>query len=180
MDILRKIGRDTFDYQTLLDALSDYSKPRDRITRLLASGAIVRVKKGLYCFGETFRRGPVVREHLANLIYGPSYVSLDYALGYHGLIPERVERVTSVTTRRSREFVTPFGVFSYRMLSRYPLCRRGRHRGGRRDPLPDRHAGKGSGRQSLGRQALQRPPDLRLQGLPLRRSSHRRRRPPQS
>jgi predicted transcriptional regulator of viral defense system len=117
MDILRKIGRDTFDYQTLLDALSDYSKPRDRITRLLASGAIVRVKKGLYCFGETFRRGPVVREHLANLIYGPSYVSLDYALGYHGLIPERVERVTSVTTRRSREFVTPFGVFSYRMLS---------------------------------------------------------------
>lgn len=116
-DIRRKIGRDTFDYQALRDALSGYSKPRDRITRLLAGGAIVRVKKGLYCFGEPFRRGPVIREHLANLIYGPSYVSLDYALGYHGLIPERVERVTSVTTGRSREFATPFGVFSFRMLS---------------------------------------------------------------
>jgi predicted transcriptional regulator of viral defense system len=116
-DIRQKIGRDTFDYQALRDALSGYSKPRDRITRLLAGGAIVRVKKGLYCFGEPFRRGPVIREHLANLIYGPSYVSLDYALGYHGLIPERVERVTSVTTGRSREFATPFGVFSFRMLS---------------------------------------------------------------
>ncbi len=116
-DIQQKIGRDIFDYQALLDALSGYSKPRDRITRLLAAGAIVRVKKGLYCFGESVRRGPVIREHLANLIYGPSYISLDYALAYHGLIPERVERITSVTTRRSREFTTPFGVFSYRMLS---------------------------------------------------------------
>jgi len=46
----------------------------------------------------------------------PSYVSLDYALGHHGLIPERVETVTSVTTGRSRNFHTPFGAFSYRML----------------------------------------------------------------
>lgn len=50
------------------------------------------------------------------MIYGPSYVSLDYALSHHGLIPERVETVTSVTTRRSRDFDTPFGNFTYRML----------------------------------------------------------------
>jgi predicted transcriptional regulator of viral defense system len=83
----------------------------------LASEAIVRVKKGLYCFGEAFRKEPVSREHLANLIYGPSYVSLEYALSHHGLIPERVETVTSVTNRRSRDFDTPFGTFSYRMLN---------------------------------------------------------------
>ena len=103
--ILRqKIDLDVFDYQVLLDVLAGYGKPRDKITRLLMSGEIVRVKKGLYCFGEAFRRSPICREYLANLIYGPSYVSLDYALRLHGLIPERVEAVTSVTTRRSRGF----------------------------------------------------------------------------
>ena len=115
--IRRKIVRDVFDYQTLLDALSGYSKPRDKITRLLAGRDIVRIKKGLYTFGEAFRGEPVNRGYLANLIYGPSYISLDYALNYHGLIPERVETITSVTTRRSRIFDTPFGVFSYRMLT---------------------------------------------------------------
>ena len=114
----QKIAAEVFDYQVLADALSGYRKPRDAITRLLASGTIVRIKKGLYCFGEAFRKEPVSREYVANLIYGPSYVSLDYALAYHGLIPERVETVTSVTTGRSREFDTPFGAFSYRMLIR--------------------------------------------------------------
>ncbi len=114
----REIRAEIFDYQVLADALSGYRKPRDTITRLLASGTIVRIKKGLYCFGEPLRKEPVSREYIANLIYGPSYVSLDYALAYHGLIPERVETVTSVTTGRSREFDTPFGAFSYRLLGR--------------------------------------------------------------
>lgn len=54
---------------------------------------------------------------------GESYVSLDYALSYHGLVPERGETITSVTTRRSRSFHTPLGSFSYRMLKepRYAL-----------------------------------------------------------
>jgi hypothetical protein len=119
--IRQKIHLEVFDYQVLMDALAEYRKPRDRITRLLSGGEIVRIKKGLYCFGEAFRREPIIREHLANMIYGPSYVSLEYALSYHGLIPERVETVTSVTTRRSRNFNTPFGAFTYHMMapSRY-------------------------------------------------------------
>jgi predicted transcriptional regulator of viral defense system len=115
--IRRTIEQDIFDYQALTGALSGYRKPRDKITKLLANGAIIRIKKGLYCFGEDFRKKPISREYLANLIYGPSYISLDYALSYHGFIPERVEVVTSVTTRRSRDFSTPFGIFSYRMLT---------------------------------------------------------------
>jgi hypothetical protein len=68
-------------------------------------------------FGERYRRAPLSRELLANLIYGPSYVSLDYALSHYGMIPERVENVTSVTTGESRRFSTPFGVFTYRPLA---------------------------------------------------------------
>ncbi len=121
--IRAKIHGEVFDYQVLVDALAGYRKPRDKITRLLATGAIVRIKKGLYCFGELFRKEHISREYLANLIYGPSYISAEYALSHYGLIPERVETITSVTTRRSRNFDTPVGVFSYTMLkpSRYAV-----------------------------------------------------------
>src|SRR5208283_2899901 len=89
--IRRQIPTEEFDYQALSDCLKDYARPRDRISDLIKSGAIVRVKKGLYIFGPDYSRGPYSRELLANLMYGPSYVSLDYALAHHALIPERVE-----------------------------------------------------------------------------------------
>lgn len=123
LDIRREAGRDVVDYQQVVSMLHDYAKPRDRIRTWLARGDLVRVRKGLYVVGEPYRRGLVGREQLANLVYGPSYVSLDYALGYYGLIPERVEEMTSVTTGKARTFRTPFGAFTYRPLptSRYAV-----------------------------------------------------------
>lgn len=114
VELRNLIGREEFDYQTLMLALSGYVSPRDRVTVLLRTGTIIRVKKGLYVFGEAYRREPYRRELLANLMYGPSVVSLEYALGYYGLIPERVEALTSVTAGRSRRFETPVGLFVYR------------------------------------------------------------------
>lgn len=114
VELRNQIGREEFDYQTLISALCCYASPRDRVTALLRSGVIIRVKKGLYVFGKEYRREPYCREVLANLAYGPSFVSLDSALGYHGLIPERVEAVTSVTSGRARRFDTPVGLFIYR------------------------------------------------------------------
>jgi hypothetical protein len=108
-----RIGREEFDYQALLSALTDYASPRDCITRLLREGTIIRIKKGLYIFGEDERREPFSRELLANLIYGPSFISFESALSFYGLIPERVETLLSVTTGRSREFDTPIGRFVY-------------------------------------------------------------------
>jgi predicted transcriptional regulator of viral defense system len=116
-EIRRKLDRDIFDYQQLTACLSRMSKPRDKISKLLRKGEIVRIRKGLYAFGRSYRRDPLSRELLANLIYGPSYISLEYALGFHGLIPERVSIVTSVALGRSRKFDTPVGTFTYRSLS---------------------------------------------------------------
>lgn len=117
MDIRDRSPSDVVDYQHLVTCLADYAKPRDKIRALLADGSLIRVRKGLYVLGERYRRNLISREVLANLIYGPSYVSLDYALGLHGLIPERVEEVTSMTNGEKRRFATPFGVFTYRPLS---------------------------------------------------------------
>ncbi len=113
-DLRHKITTEEFDYQALIDGLREYDRPRDKITDLLRQGAIVRIKKGIYIFGERYRRVPFSREVLANMIHGPSYISLDYALHYYGMIPERVEAVTSVTCNRGRRFSTPVGLFIYR------------------------------------------------------------------
>ena len=122
--ILRnEIPYDTFDYLELTSVLSRYANIRGKIHRLLAGGEIIRIKKGLYTFPAGSRRYPLNPVLLANRVYGPSYVSGDYALSYYGLIPERVEEVTSVTVGRSRLFRTPVGRFSYalRFGHDYPI-----------------------------------------------------------
>lgn len=112
-----RIEGDSFDYSQLMDALSDYRKPRDSVTTLLRKGHIIRIRKGLYIFSPLWRRKTLSLEPIANLVYGPSAISLDYALSWYGLIPERVRTITSITTGRSRQFCTPEGNFTYTHLS---------------------------------------------------------------
>lgn len=112
-----EVKGEEFDYLLLMNTLKDYAKPRDKVTRYLKEGSIIRIKKGLYVFGKRWRRELISLEVLANLIYGPSYVSLEYALSFYGLIPEKVECVTSVTTQKNKHFQTPIGLFSYSHLN---------------------------------------------------------------
>lgn len=120
--LLQNSPNSELDYVYLLDHLSDYASPRDKITALLKDGDILRVKKGLYVlssrYGKTFSP-----EILSNLIYGPSYVSMDYALMFHGMIPEKVTELTGVTSKKNKTFETPVGLFTYRYLNqdRYPV-----------------------------------------------------------
>lgn len=101
------------DYGFLVNALKSYKNPRLKLHHLVKIGALIRVKKGIYIFGDRYRRRPYSPEILANMIYGPSYVSLEWACQYYRLIPEGVTVVTNVTTQRSRHFKTPLGLFSY-------------------------------------------------------------------
>lgn len=115
-DLTQQIPQDIFDYQQLIHAISDYAKPRTKIGQLIEQGVIIRIRKGLYTFSSAYRRHPLCQELIANLLYGPSYVSLEYALAYYGLIPERVSLITSVTIGRSRKYDTPIGHFSFQMI----------------------------------------------------------------
>ena len=95
----------------LMDELKDYVNPAAKIARMVKAGELTRVVRGLY---ETDPHTPGYL--LAASIYGPSYLSFEYALARHGLIPEAVYRFTSATfdKKRGKQFETPFGVFSYR------------------------------------------------------------------
>jgi predicted transcriptional regulator of viral defense system len=87
---LRKlIGQEIADYNMIISSLHQYSHPRRNISEWIKKGELIRVKKGLYVFGPKASQGPYSIEVLANLIYGPSALSMQYALYYHGLIPEQ-------------------------------------------------------------------------------------------
>lgn len=120
MDIMREIRKkaktEELDYLFLMDCLASYRQPRDKLTALLKAKELIRVKKGIYIFAKDYRLRPYSLEVLANLIYGPSYISFEYALSYYGMIPERVSRITSVCFKRNKHFKTPVGEFVYYYL----------------------------------------------------------------
>ncbi len=110
---LKQFNNIPFCHGALLSLLKDYKRPNDKISRLLAEGDILKIKKGLYLLAGEYRTAPVSKPLLANLIYGPSYVSLDFALSYYGLIPEGVFEISSMTPKRGKYYDTPLGRFTY-------------------------------------------------------------------
>ncbi|MBO4512056.1 MAG: type IV toxin-antitoxin system AbiEi family antitoxin domain-containing protein [Victivallales bacterium] len=114
IDIRAKIPNDIFTALELNMLLDGYSNKAQRISLMLKKGEIIQIRRGLYAFAEALRKGLIVEGVLANMIYGPSYVSEEFALSYYGLIPEAVYAVTSVCIGRSRSFDTPFGRYAYR------------------------------------------------------------------
>lgn len=52
----------------------------------------------------------------ANRIFQPAYLSLETAFSYHGLIPEGVYTLTSVSPRKTQEYHTPIGTYRYQHL----------------------------------------------------------------
>ena len=101
----------------LLNVMSNYRFPRNKVSALEKRGLIIRLKKGLYVVSEKISRTPVSRELTANHLYGLSYLSLETALSFYGMIPERVIAIRSMTTKRAKTFETPFGNFDYTTVS---------------------------------------------------------------
>lgn len=95
----------------MLQELSNYKNPRDKLAHMVKKKECIPVIQGLY---ETNPTTPGYR--LANTICSPSYLSFEFALSYHGLIPEAVYNFTSATfeKKKKKEFKTPFGTFTYR------------------------------------------------------------------
>ena len=83
------------------------------LKRALAAGDVLRIHRGIYCLAGKYLPQALDPRVLAQRIHGPSYISLETALAYHGLIPESVQVITSGTAGRSREFGTPIGWFSF-------------------------------------------------------------------
>ncbi len=82
--------------------------------RYAQKGFILRMKRGLYAFPDALPPEP----YLANKIYAPSYLSMEFALSYHQVIPETVYEITSVTAKSTRRFETHGKIYSYRRIKK--------------------------------------------------------------
>ncbi|MGZ3771937.1 MAG: type IV toxin-antitoxin system AbiEi family antitoxin domain-containing protein [Bdellovibrio sp.] len=111
------------DYQALMAEFHHLSHPRRKLKELQNKGLLIRLKKGFYVLSADLVGKEYSPQIVANLLYGPSYLSLEYALSYYHLIPERVEHFTSVTSEKNKVFKTQLGHFTYRHISPslYPL-----------------------------------------------------------
>ncbi|MBN1869028.1 MAG: hypothetical protein JW847_00405 [Candidatus Omnitrophica bacterium] len=92
---------------------SDKQNIRNQLNRWLQKGLIHKLKKGAYLFNENDRKINPDHSFIANQLYAPSYVSLEYALYIYGLIPEKVTAITSITTKKTVRFSNVSGEYIY-------------------------------------------------------------------
>lgn len=85
-----------------------------QLRRWSNKGKLVKLARSKYIIAEPYRKRELPVEYLANQIVYPSYISLEYALDYHHLIPETAHIVTSLTTGRPQKYQNPEGRFHYR------------------------------------------------------------------
>lgn len=86
------------------------------LKRGVQTGEVHRVRRGLFSLDRRFLASPPDSLALAQLIYGPSYLSAETALSWHGWIPEGVQAIVSTCLIRAREFVTPLGTFVFQRV----------------------------------------------------------------
>lgn len=81
--------------------------------RWVKAGKIIKIRKGLYQLNQNDRRINPSRLFIANELYTPSYISLEYALSFYGLIPEKVSDVTCITSKKTASYKNSLGQFIY-------------------------------------------------------------------
>ena len=113
----KKFEEQVLPSQVLLSLFQEYSSPLDKIGDWVEKGYLIQLRRGLYIPGPN--SGLIVPElfTISNHLYGPSYISLESALSFWGLIPERVFGVYAISLLRSKVMETSVGRFEYRNMS---------------------------------------------------------------
>ncbi len=115
--LLKLIGDEPiFESSTLLAGNVDPKLIRIQLSRWVKSGKIFQLRRGIYAIAPPYQR---IQPHpflIANHLQNASYVSLQSALSFHGLIPELVKITTSVSTGRPECLETPLGAYEFRHI----------------------------------------------------------------
>lgn len=91
---------------------------RLQISRWVKDGRLIKLHNGLYTPAEPYRKINPEKFCISNALKSASYVSLQSALGFYGIIPEYVPEVTGVTTGRGQTIETPLGRFDFRHINK--------------------------------------------------------------
>jgi predicted transcriptional regulator of viral defense system len=117
-DLLADLGREpVFSAALLQTGDADRRELSVQLSRWVKSGRLIQLRRGVYAIAEPYRQREPHPFLVANSLRKNSYVSLQSALAFHGMIPEYVPVCTSVTTGRSEQLETALGVYAYRRIS---------------------------------------------------------------
>lgn len=117
-DLLNKVSEVPCFTAKFLAAGGDLSQIRLQLDRWVKSHKVIKIHKGLYTLAELYSKVKPEPLYVANYLKSASYVSLQSALAWYGMIPEFVPETTSVTTGRPQTLKTPIGRFSYRHINK--------------------------------------------------------------
>ena len=87
-----------------------------QFSRWVRSNKLIKLRQGLYLFSKKYRQTTVDNHYLSSVILQPSYISMEKALEYYGLIPENIFAYTALTTKRANTFSGAEGTYSYRHI----------------------------------------------------------------
>ncbi|MDR2232239.1 MAG: hypothetical protein LBE56_03830 [Tannerella sp.] len=113
MERLRNLGVIPVNRNVLYSLYGDLKRPDGKISELERKGLIIRIRRNLYVVSQKVHHQEISSELVGNHLYGPSYISFESALSYHGLIPERVYSVMSACIGQGKQYSTPLGKFEY-------------------------------------------------------------------
>ncbi|MBM3294119.1 MAG: hypothetical protein FJY82_06290 [Candidatus Aminicenantes bacterium] len=117
--LLRIVGNEpVFNSSLLLSGDIDPADLGRQLSRWTRAGRLLQLRRGLYALAGPFQKTPAHPFLVANGLKKGSYVSLESALEYHGLIPEHTPNVVSVTTGRPETLATPLGTYLFRHVKR--------------------------------------------------------------
>ena len=122
-EVIKQIKNTPIGGNELVAMLGNYKSATMKLSAMEHAGEVVRLKRGLYVVDGSILGFPPSAPICSNHIYGPSYVSLQWALSFYGLIPERVHTLTAITLKRSRDFENKLGYFTYKQVPEdyYPI-----------------------------------------------------------
>lgn len=86
------------------------------IKRSIKEGYLTPIRRDFYLIKQSLNKTLLDNFEIAPIIYGPAYISFESALSYHGWIPEAVRSITCASSKKSKEFDTPIGIFSYQHI----------------------------------------------------------------
>lgn len=114
-ELLGTVGRLPVFRASLLEA-GDIRRQalRVQLSRWVRSGKLIQIRRGVYTLAPPHRQVDPHPFLVAQALRKNSYVSLQSALAFHGLIPEHVSAVTCVTTGRAEVLNTALGSFIFR------------------------------------------------------------------
>jgi predicted transcriptional regulator of viral defense system len=114
---LRVPSNGVFRTGQILSGTRSVVDARRQLDRWVKSGRIIQLRRGVYALAEPYRKTPPHPFAVANALKKASYVSLQSALAYYGMIPEHVPATTSVSVRRTEEISNQVGRFIFRHVA---------------------------------------------------------------